>query len=148
MQNAQSRRKTIVINSRFQYQYSLGTVALAVLLINLFLIARMAFPGENPLTLTTSTALLIAALESVMIALVWWGSLKQSHRIAGPVYVFNRDQEVGVIDTARDNGSVGPTAPFPAIVGDHIVVTYETEQQLVTACVVLAEGTPSDTCTP
>ena len=87
----QNRRKTIVINSRFQYQYSLFSVALAVLLVNLFLIIRTLFPGDSPLNLSTSGALLIGGLEILIIGIVWYGSLKQSHRIAGPVYVFNRE---------------------------------------------------------
>ncbi|MEM1114308.1 MAG: hypothetical protein AAGI11_20510 [Pseudomonadota bacterium] len=86
-----NRRKTIVVNSRFQYQYSLASAALAVLLINLFLIARLVFPGDSPLALTTSSALIIGALEIAVIGMVWYGSLRQSHRIAGPVYVFARE---------------------------------------------------------
>ena len=62
------------------------------------------------------------------------------------VYVYNRDQGVGVIDTARADGTVGPTAPFSAALGDNIVVTYEAEEQLVTICAVLAAGPPSTEC--
>ncbi len=36
------------------------------------------------------------------------------------VYVYNRDLGVGVIATARSDGSVGPTAPFPAEAGNEI----------------------------
>jgi len=43
----------------------------------------------------------------------------------------------------RGDGSVGPTAPFPADVGDNILVTFEAEDQLSSACVVLAVGQPS-----
>jgi methyl-accepting chemotaxis protein len=86
-----NRRKTIVINKKFQYQYSLLIVALAVLLINGFIIIRMLFPGEQPLALTTSMAAGLAAVEFILVASIWYGSLKASHRIAGPVYVFARE---------------------------------------------------------
>lgn len=86
-----NRRTTIVINKKFQYQYSLLIVALAVLLVNGFIIVRMLFPGAEPLDLSTPMALVIAAVELVLIAAIWYGSLKASHRIAGPVYVFARE---------------------------------------------------------
>ena len=41
-----------VINKKFQYQYSLLIAALAVLLVNGFIILRMLFPGEQPLNLS------------------------------------------------------------------------------------------------
>jgi hypothetical protein len=64
------------------------------------------------------------------------------------VYVFNDTRGVGVIDTAREDGSVGPTAPFPAAVGEQVVVTFEVEDTSVSRCVILREGTPSafDSC--
>jgi methyl-accepting chemotaxis protein len=86
-----NRRTTIVINKKFQYQYSLLIVALAVLLVNGFIIVRMVFPGEEPLDLSTTMAITIAAIELALIAAIWYGSLKASHRIAGPVYVFARE---------------------------------------------------------
>jgi len=86
-----NRRKTIVINKKFQYQYSLLIAALAVLLVNGFIIIRMLIPGEQPLALTTSMAAGLAAVEFILIASIWYGSLKASHRIAGPVYVFARE---------------------------------------------------------
>jgi len=92
-----NRRKTIVINKKFQYQYSLLIVALAVLLINGFIIIRMLFPGDQPLALTTSMAAGLAAVEFILVTSIWYGSLKASHRIAGPVYVFAR--EIGKLGT-------------------------------------------------
>ncbi|RLA40335.1 MAG: hypothetical protein DRR06_17605 [Gammaproteobacteria bacterium] len=92
-----NRRRTIVINKKFQYQYSLLIAALAVLLVNGFIIIRMLIPGEQPLALTTSMAAGLAAVEFILIAAIWYGSLKASHRIAGPVYVFAR--EVGKLGT-------------------------------------------------
>jgi hypothetical protein len=59
------------------------------------------------------------------------------------VYVFNRTTGTGVIDTARDDGSVGPTLPFPAALGDAVVVSFEREQQTVSTCVVIRQGRQS-----
>ena len=86
-----NRRTTIVINKKFQYQYSLLIVALAVLLVNGFIIVRMLFPGDDPLDIGMSTALALALVELILIAAIWYGSLKASHRIAGPVFVFARE---------------------------------------------------------
>ena len=86
-----NRRHTIVINKKFQYQYSLLIVALTILLVNGFIIFRTLFPGQEPLVLEMASALAVAAVESVLLAAIWYGSLKASHRIAGPVYVFARE---------------------------------------------------------
>lgn len=61
------------------------------------------------------------------------------------VYVFNRDAGTGVIDTARADGSVGPTAAFPTAEGDEIAITFEAEQQVVSTCIVLRDGAASGT---
>ena len=86
-----NRRKTIVINKPFQYQHSLLVAALAILLINGFLILRLLFPGDNPLGMTTGQITGLAVLELLLVAAIWYGCLKTSHRIAGPVYVFARE---------------------------------------------------------
>ena len=99
-----NRRRTIVINKKFQYQYSLLIAALAVLLVNGFIIIRMLIPGEQPLALTTSMAAGLAAVEFILIAAIWYGSLKASHRIAGPVYVFAR--EIGKLGTGDLTASI------------------------------------------
>ncbi len=59
------------------------------------------------------------------------------------VYVLNRATGTGVIDTARADGSVGPTSPFPARLGDSIVVSFERETQTVSTCVVIRQGRQS-----
>jgi hypothetical protein len=59
------------------------------------------------------------------------------------VYIFNRNLGTGVITTARADGSVGPTAPFPAALGHNVAVTFETPEVSVTTCVVVREGAPS-----
>jgi hypothetical protein len=66
------------------------------------------------------------------------------------VFVFNRDRGVGVIETARADGSVGPTAPVAAALGEQIVVSFQREDQTVSTCIRLREGAqnPNDYCGP
>src|SRR5262249_58659953 len=66
------------------------------------------------------------------------------------VYVFNRDRGVGIIETAHPDGSVGPTAPIGAAVGEQVVVTFERDDQTVSTCVRLRQGSQSSTdfCSP
>ena len=99
-----NRRKTIVINKRFQYQYSLLVVALAVILVNGFLIVRLIAPGEDALALSTGAAALLGAVELILIGSIWYVCLRASHRIAGPVYVFNR--EIGKIGAGDLTASI------------------------------------------
>jgi hypothetical protein len=62
------------------------------------------------------------------------------------VYVFNRRVGKGVIDTARVDGSIGPTDPFVAAAGDPIEVTFQQGDQAQSTCVLLKSGTPSSVC--
>ena len=66
------------------------------------------------------------------------------------VFVFNRDREVGVIEATRADGSVGPTAPVAAALGEQIVVSFQREDQTVSTCIKLREGAqnPNDYCNP
>ena len=66
------------------------------------------------------------------------------------VYVFNRDRGTGIITTARPDGSVGPTDPLPAALGEQIVVTFEHDEQTVSTCIRLRDGAQSSTdyCNP
>lgn len=86
-----NRRHIIVINKKFQYQYSLLIAAVAVLLVNGFILVRILVPGDQPFYLPTSTALGLAVVEFLLISAIWYGCLVASHRIAGPVYVFTRE---------------------------------------------------------
>ncbi len=66
------------------------------------------------------------------------------------VYVFNRTDEVqqGIITVARDDGSVGPTEPFPVAAGiaNDILVSFETEDQVVSTCVTVRDGAAAGIC--
>lgn len=66
------------------------------------------------------------------------------------VFVFNRDRGVGVIETAKSDGSVGPTAPVAAAVGEQIVVSFQRDDQTVSTCIRLREGAQNanDYCGP
>lgn len=59
------------------------------------------------------------------------------------VYVFNRNQGTGIIETAAADGSVGPTRPFAANLGDQVLVTFELDTQLSATCVEFQDGRSS-----
>lgn len=73
----------------------------------------------------------------------------EPHYAYAVVYVFNKDKGTGIITTARADGSVGPSQPFPADLGDNISITFETDDVSANRCVVVREGAPSafDYCT-
>ncbi|MDQ3334257.1 MAG: hypothetical protein M4D80_03785 [Myxococcota bacterium] len=66
------------------------------------------------------------------------------------VYVFNRDQGVGIIAQARPDGSVGPTNPVAGRVNEQIVVSFQLEDQTVSRCIRLRDGPqdPNNYCGP
>ncbi len=86
-----NRRKSIVVNKPFQYQYSLLAVALTVLLVNIALIIQILVPSGKPLVLTSQMAMGLGALEFFLVVGAWYGSIGATHRIAGPVFVFSRE---------------------------------------------------------
>jgi hypothetical protein len=61
------------------------------------------------------------------------------------VFVFNRVKGIGVIETARSDGSVGPTAAVRADLGDEMVISFQREDQTVSTCIKLREGMQSST---
>lgn len=86
----QNRRKTVVINKKFQYHYAIVLVAMTVLVANLVILAGMLMPGDRALQLSSSSALIIGLVELVLVIGVWYFSLRSTHRIAGPIFVFSR----------------------------------------------------------
>lgn len=66
------------------------------------------------------------------------------------VFVYNRNKGVGIIENARADGSVGPTAPVRADLGDEMVVSFQRDDQTVSTCIRLREGaqSPTDYCSP
>jgi hypothetical protein len=66
--------------------------------------------------------------------------------VGGVAYVFNRTSGKGVIETVHGNGSIGPTTPIEARLNDELVISVENDDQTVSTCVLLKEGTPSSYC--
>ena len=61
------------------------------------------------------------------------------------VLVYNRNKGKGVIENAHPDGSVGPTDPMPAEIGDEVVVSFQRDDQTVSTCVRLRAGAQSST---
>jgi hypothetical protein len=57
--------------------------------------------------------------------------------------VFNRNTQppMGVFQAVNSDGSIGPTQPLAAALGNQMVVSIENNQHNVSTCVVLREGT-------
>lgn len=66
------------------------------------------------------------------------------------VYIYNRDQGVGIIQQARPDGSVGPTNPVAAKINEQIVVSFQLDDQTVSRCIRLRDGQqdPNNYCGP
>lgn len=65
------------------------------------------------------------------------------------LYLYNRDRGVGIIEATRPDGSVGPTRPVSAALGNQIIVTFQREDLSVSTCIRLRNGPQSrtDYCT-
>jgi len=73
-------------------------------------------------------------------------SYPADHNYVGSVvFVYNRDRGLGIIEATRPDGSVGPTQPVPAAIGNQVVVTFQREDLTVSTCVRLRNGTQSST---
>jgi hypothetical protein len=66
--------------------------------------------------------------------------------VGGVVYVYNRSIGHGIIETVKPDGSIGPTTPVAASLGDQLVISVENDEQTVSTCVLLREGAPSGYC--
>ncbi len=86
----QNRRKTILINKKFQHHYAIVLVAMTVLATNIIIIGGILLPDEQRLHLSSSMSVVIGLIELFLVAGVWFASIRSTHRIAGPVYVFSR----------------------------------------------------------
>ena len=61
------------------------------------------------------------------------------------VYIYNLDRGLGIIEASRPDGSVGPTQPVSASLGQQIVVTFQREDQSMSTCIRLRNGQQSAT---
>ncbi len=57
------------------------------------------------------------------------------------IYVFDLNNGGGVFHVANPDNSFGPLQPLPAIAGDQINVAVESEDQTISRCIVLRQGT-------
>lgn len=66
------------------------------------------------------------------------------------VFVYNRDKGKGIIEVANADGSVGPTEPVRADLGDQIVVSFQRDDQTASTCIRLRDGAqdPTSYCDP
>jgi hypothetical protein len=73
-----------------------------------------------------------------------------SNYIGSIVFIYDRDRGEGIIADAHPDGSVGPTGPLAAAIGDQVIVSFQREDQTVSTCVRLRDGTQSslDSCGP
>jgi hypothetical protein len=64
------------------------------------------------------------------------------------LYLYNRDQGVGIIEATRPDGSVGPTRPLSAALGNQIIVAFQRDELSVSTCIRLRDGaqSPFDRC--
>ena len=73
-------------------------------------------------------------------------SYPADHNYVGSiVFVYNRDRGLGIIEATHPDGSVGPTQPVRAALGEQIVVTFQRDDLTVSTCVRLRNGTQSST---
>jgi hypothetical protein len=61
------------------------------------------------------------------------------------LYIYNRDRGVGIIEATRPDGSVGPTRPVSAGLGNEIIVSFQREDLAVSTCIRLRNGAQSAT---
>ena len=85
-------RTQLVVNKDFQHRFIMQTVLLTFTLINILVIfvylLLNTLPAFQKVVFMLSGS--VVALELVGFALVYYLSLKASHKIAGPVFVFER----------------------------------------------------------
>ena len=68
----QNRRKTILINKKFQHHYAIVLVAMTVLATNIIIIGGILLPDEQRLHLSSSMSVVIGLIELFLVAGVWF----------------------------------------------------------------------------
>jgi methyl-accepting chemotaxis protein len=84
------KRKLLRIKNDFQQRLILQTLMLTFISINVIIIYLFLGPLDRADSPNEVIGLVIGILEIIAIAVVYRFSLVASHRIAGPVYVFER----------------------------------------------------------
>jgi hypothetical protein len=95
-------------------------------------------PALMVFTLTTDTQGTVTSASLTYPATVSY--------VGGVVYVYNRTIGHGIIETVHPNGSIGPTTPVAAGLGDQLVISVENDEQTVSTCVLLGQGTAAGYC--
>lgn len=65
--------------------------------------------------------------------------------IGSVVLIYDRTKGHGIIEDAKADGSVGPTPAMRADVGDEVVVSFQRDDQTVSTCIRLRDGSQSST---
>ncbi len=60
--------------------------------------------------------------------------------IGGVAFVYDENNGGGVIERAGADGSFDQTQPFPATLGDQVIVTVQLKEETESTCVVLQNG--------
>ncbi len=97
------KRKRIIVKKRFQHNVALViTLALFISINALFIVGYLIIDSMTDIQqLKQTLAYAIAAAELISLALIYRLSIKESHRIAGPVFVLERSLkkiEAGELD--------------------------------------------------
>lgn len=88
----ENQRNTVIVNKPYQYAMGKLTVGLMLVVTNLLLAAGIFLPDLFGFSLVVSTRgmLVIAAAQVLMLLVVWFVALRRSHRVAGPISVFQQ----------------------------------------------------------
>jgi len=86
------KRKSIIVKRKFQHNIALIiTLALFILINILFVVGYFIVESMTDIQqLKETLAYVIAAVELVSLGLIYRLSIKESHRIAGPLFVLER----------------------------------------------------------
>lgn len=87
----ENNRNTIVVNAEYQYRLAAFAVSIAILATNILLIAGALAPQlvGFEFIVTQKGAFVVAGIQVFLLVLVWFISIRLSHRVAGPIYAFN-----------------------------------------------------------
>jgi len=90
-----NRRKQIVVNSDYQYRAAKSAVSITVLAMNILLLAGVLAPqyAQFQVVITQTGAFVIAGVQVSLFVGVWYGAIRASHRVAGPIYAFTAAME-------------------------------------------------------
>jgi methyl-accepting chemotaxis protein len=86
-----NRRKILLVNAVQQRRLIMGSVLLAILLINSLALFTLFLNPQLLEVIEISQTLSLAGLEIIIVAIIGYFSLILSHRVVGPAYAIARD---------------------------------------------------------